>query len=320
MDFVNETRYPARLIRTVLDRRRIAASMVARVTFDLRDGALVPAEEQPWIVSPEPWDSPAGVPMEGDIALRKEAVDVHLFGTARAPAGKPAGSFELSVKVGDHLRRATVSGPRAWQKGAGGLAAPAPEPIESLPISMKHAYGGEAEFDGLKVAFPDNPEGQGFYLEEEQAEGGPLPQIEDAEAPVKEWSDRPVPAGFGFCPYPSATRLQAAVIVEEDEIKKITHRLFNTAFPAMIAPAAPPGTRVSVVGVSPDGPLELTVPELPLLARVELSDRRTERPLALEQIGIEADAGRVFLTYRYPFRYVTHPEELRRATLLQRRS
>jgi hypothetical protein len=318
MEFLNDTPCPARLLRTVIDRTRIAAAVVARATYDFASGALVCSPEQPWKVSVEPWSSPAGL-MDGDVPFRKGGVDVHVFGTAHAPGGRPTPSFEVRVEVGDLVRRARVWGERMWTARGEDVVPSAPQPIASLPLAMEHAYGGEADFDGLRVQNADNPKGKGFHLEREKAAGAPLPQIEDADACMGAWDDRPEPLGFGFCPFPSAARLRAAVVVDDGVLEKITHRLYNTAFPAMVTPSAAPGTLIRLEGVSPDGPIVLAVPSHRLCARIEVGDRAIERPLEVDQIGIEVDVRRAFFGYRFPFRYVLRPEELRRATLFEKK-
>jgi hypothetical protein len=39
------------------------------------------------------------------------------------------------------------------------------------------------------------------------------------------------------------------------------------------------------------------------------------RPLAIDQIGIEPEKNRVFITYRFPFRYTLQPREPRSCVL-----
>ena len=80
----------------------------------------------------------------------------------------------------------------------------------------------------------------------------------------------------------------------------------------MIAPAVAPGEAVVVHGVREDGPLQFKLPDTPLRVEIKVGDDGGVRTPTIDQIGVEPDARRVFLTYRYPFRYVRTP--------LQRRS
>lgn len=316
MELKNETPYPTYLFRTVVDRHRSLASLVARVTFDLTDGRLVPSKDQVWRVMPEPWISPGG-PMEPDSVFRKAGVDLHVFGTAHAPGGARTGSFDLVLSVGKEVRRRTLRGERTWVEQGGELVPSPPVPMTSLPLGMEAAFGGKADNDGLEVVCVDNPAGKGFYLEREQAIGGPLPQIEDPAEPIRTWEDRPPPAGLGFCAFPSGIRLREAIVQDGRKVVEIKPRLFNTAFPDLIFDSVPPGTRVSLSGCSKDGPFAFDVPDLALGARVELGALTVERPLAIEQIGLEPDHGRVFVGYRRQIRYRLNPRELRRMTLFE---
>ena len=83
MELVNSTPYPAQIFRTVIDQERIAASVFARLTFDIAAGSLSLSHEQSWPVSAPPWDSPYG-PMDSDEVFWKGGVDVFLFGHARS--------------------------------------------------------------------------------------------------------------------------------------------------------------------------------------------------------------------------------------------
>ncbi len=46
-------------------------------------------------------------------------------------------------------------------------------------------------------------------------------------------------------------------------------------------------------------------------------EERAECPLRIDQLGIEADVRRVFITWRYPFRYVLLPLQKRSCVLVE---
>src|SRR5690606_6855814 len=87
-----------------------------------------------------------------------------------------------------------------------------PEPFDGIPLSWSRAYGGtvrlapgflpgsEVPHPGGEVAYPQNPEGMGFILTEDDAHGAPLPNLEDPAALMTKPLDRPIPAGFAPCP------------------------------------------------------------------------------------------------------------------------
>lgn len=315
MELDNRTPYPAHFYRTALAADRFAASVLVRVTFDLSRGPIAPSDEQPWLASRAPWKSPHGE-VESDDVYYREGCDLFVFGSARAPGGKPVEQLDVRVTVGDFSRAVRVSGDRVWEPGPDGLEPSAPRPFEAIPLTPAFAFGGQATWDGLAVPYGDNPAGRGFYLEEEEARGALLPNIEELDELVARWTDRPEPAGLGFCPRAFRARLRRGATFDGDgQLREIHPALFNAAYPRMVAPRVEPGMRATITGVREDGPLELTVPSLPLVARLRFGDDMFDEPLEIDQMGVEVDEGRLFLSYRYAFRYVMTPGRERSCTV-----
>ncbi len=326
----NLTPYPAMLLTTVLDEERIGAAMIARATFDLDGGELRPSPDQPWIVSVEPWESPLG-PFDPDQPYRTGGVDLLVHGPACAPRGRPAKEVALSIEVGGFRASAVAIGPRVWRRTATGSLVPTdPTPFTTLPIGLSAAYGGVSQLDGRSVPYPLNPAGKGFYLDEAEAVQKPLPDIEDPAHRVAKWDDRPDPVGFGLCQYPHPLRLRDSVLLqgrpasEESATRpsgkpnvevQPTNRMFNRAFPALVAPSVAPGALVTITGFSPDGPLSFHLPPAVPRVRVQLGDKVVVRDVTVEAVGVDVPARKVFLGYRYPFRYVFVPHQLRACTL-----
>jgi hypothetical protein len=329
MEGRNETPFPAILLTSLVDDDRMTASMIARATFDIEGDRLTPAVDQPWVASVEPWDSPLGA-FEPDQPYRKGGVDVFVRGSACAPRGEPAKEVSLEVEIGSFRASAIAVGQRVWQKGAFGNLVPSePIPFVSLLLGLDVAFGGTAVVDGLTTPFPLNPNGKGFYVDEDAALHQPLPQLEDPANRISKWNDRPEPVGFGLCQYPHPIRVLDAIDVDRAALEsaspeaalpttgfKFTSRVFNRAFPRLVAPAVKPDDRVVVSGFSPDGPLSFVVPRSHLRVRIELGEKTVEREPTLEEIGIDVAERRVFLGYRYPFRYFISPFERRICTLL----
>ncbi|MCK6590641.1 MAG: DUF2169 domain-containing protein [Polyangiaceae bacterium] len=319
MNLTNHTRFPAGIARMVIGQDdRIAASVLVRVTFDLRGDALVPSESQPWIVSQGPWEGPKG-PMDGDLIFYKGGVDVFVFGHAVAEGGRPASELDVEVRVGSAFQRSVrVFGPRVWYRRIGDLVPTPPGRFEALALTLRHAYGGRDTWDGLEIPWPENPDGMGFYATREGAIDKPLPYIEEPSLLIAKWDDRPPAAGLGPLPIGSAVRSRQGLAVDKDGTPKVTPRFFNAAFAPMICPSAKPGDRAAVAGVSPDGLLAFTLPEIPFFVRLRFGAEQHELPLAIDQIGIEADERRVFIAYRCPFRYIVVPLQARECHLLER--
>lgn len=319
MKLETETDIPARLFRAAYAREgedRMAAALIARATFDWRGEELVLAAEQPWIVSPEPWESPAG-PHPGDQVLVREGVDVLCFATARTPGGEPRREHRVAVSLGDWRREVRVVGRRVWEKRLGrGFVATAPEPFTQQPLDLGAAYGGSDEHLGLEMPFVDNPVGVGFVTRPERVAGTELPRLEELDRPATTWEEPAPVVGFGFCPAAYSKRLERSLeFNDQGALLKIRAGLFNHAWPEMIAPRASAGDEVVLEGVDPAGPRRCRLPALGLRVALRFGEREDDQPLPIDQVGLEPDANRVFITYRFPFRYGLRPLELRRCVL-----
>lgn len=317
MELVNTTPYPAQIFRTVIDQERIAASVLARLTFDIVGGSLSPSSTQSWPVSGLPWDSPYG-PMDGDEVFWRGGVDVFLFGHARSPGVQPVSRMQVHVGVGAWQYSLLVIGDRRWQRRRDALVPSDPVPFTEMPLTLEHAFGGKDEWDGLAVGYPANDRGKGFVVEEEHAEGAALPNLEDPDAPITAWNDQPDPVGVGPCPITCPLRMRNGMVLDDEgHLLEIRPHLFNAAFPRMIVDQVQPGDKVWVDGVHPQGRLTFRLPDVAPRVRLKFGDEVIDRTLAIDQIGIEADEGRVFVAYRYPFRYVIHPLQRRHCELFR---
>ena len=321
MMFVNATRYPAALPRSSLDQTRNCASLVARVTYDLVEGRLTPATEQPWKTSLVPADSPRG-PREADGPFLKGGVDLYLFGHARSAHERPVRSIELTFGVGtSFVRRAIVHGNRHWRKQSRGVYEPSPATeITQLALTRAQAFGGTVRWDGLTVPWAQNPSGKGFWIDENAVEGVPLPNLEEPDRPMRSWLDRPPVCGLAFCPMENAERFLAGTDRDPEtmQIRDVKSRYFNTAYPPMVAPRAEPGDEVVVGGVLHDGKLRFGLPRSPVELLLRFGEKRVKRTPVIDEIGVEVDEKRVFVTWRFGFKYEIRARERREATLVLR--
>lgn len=324
MILVNETPFSAVLPSTVLDQERMAAALVARVTYSLdlgkKKARLDVAKEQIWQASHEPLETPHGL-MEAELPFMKGGVDVFLFGSARTPEAKSATNLEVVLEVGNFTRRALVSGNRIWRKNASsGFRPSAAAKFVAMPLTLANAFGGRDVWDGLEIPWGENPDGKGFALVEDVVEGKPLPNLEEPSAPLATWNDCPPVCGFGFCSRANSARFRNGVVLEnEQRIVDVTPRYFNTAYAPMVAPVAIAGDRVKVTGMRHEGPLAFEVPAAPFDLHLRFGKKKVVRTPSIDGIGIEVDEQRLFVSYRFAFRYVVRPLELRNATLVLRK-
>ncbi len=318
MELENKTAIPSILWRTIIDDDRIAAAVVARITYDVVEGNLAIAEDQIWQVSNAVWESPIGT-LPPESCFFRGGVDMMIFGFARALGAQPASKVEVRITLGDFSGGVDVYGKRYWHRPQGRrdkLTATSPEPFVELPLNLEHAFGGKQLWDGLEVPHTGNPEGMGWYFEEEAAVEQPLARIEDPGAPVIQWSDVPDPVGVGYCPQSFGPRVRRSTEFDDrGMLRKLRPTFFNDAFPDMIAPVPKPGVRCVVSGMRVAGDLSFCVPNPPLLVRLSIGNTDVQRLLQIDQIGVEPDINRVFITYRFPFRYAVVPLQSRSCEL-----
>lgn len=316
MLLTNQTRFPAAIARMVYGDDKIASSVLVRVLYERRQGAFVPAEEQPWSVSMTPWEGPKGT-MDGDLVFYKDGVDIFLFGTATAPNEKPITEMDVAIKLsGGFERSVRIFGPRVWARKIGKLVPTPPRPFSTLPLTLRHAFGGTDTYDGLQVAWPENPDGTGFYVAEEQAVDKPLPCIEEADSLITKWDDRPPPAGLVSLPVGSPVRAKQGLAIEGQR-SKLTPRYFNAAFARMIAKEVDLGSTAAVSGVSAKGPLVFPLPSHRFFIRLRFSQETHELPLKIDQVALLTDEDRLMIAYRAPFRYIVRPMEERECVLFE---
>lgn len=164
--------------------------------FDFSDQPALLSEIDMWKFSAEALGKDAAL----DTGMPKERAEVLVSGDFQAPGGKPqpAGRIRLTLGGPDKTLDNTLDktlfifGDRYWKKNAAmtwGMSEP--EPIQAMPITYPHAFGGPRH--------KPNPLGKGMVadIDPDGAERIPLPNIELPHQLVVARSDKPDPAGFG---------------------------------------------------------------------------------------------------------------------------
>jgi len=318
----NHTRYPAKLARAHLTDEHAVASVNLELRFSLAlDGRLELEREAPRRETDPP--DIGGRPLWREVSLAAT-------GTVLGPS-RPPFQRVVRIAVGELEHRLVVFGSRVWSRdSAGSLQATSPEPFDALALEWSQAFGGSYELapgllpgtdlphPGGKVTYPLNPEGMGFFADEEAALGQPLPRIELADEPIREWSDRPTPGGLAPCPSLVALRMdaeppeevsrwaeRAAASVgkparldsaellgqigpEPSHIDKAL-RIAHHAPGALIVEDLAPGSVIALDGLGPQ-PLTITLPPSPIA--VEARRGRSREPVAPRLRSVHVDADR----------------------------
>ncbi len=318
MHLHNSTRWPAILQQADFGTPMRYGVVIWKQTYLRRPGgALAPADD-PMPITGDPVETSYGI-LNGDIFLRKEGADLCVLGSVRRR--RKYAELAITVACGNFRHRLRVSGERAWLPTAdkAKLVPSAPVPFEDLDLSYRRAYGGVARAEGLDAPDPNNPIGRGYYLSRDEAVGKLLPNIESAAVrPIRNWDDRPAPAGWG--PYFMSWGLRASDAVKVDPstgaVASISPRAFNNAHPELVLRQIDPGSRIVV-----DGAREQAWGfELPAtLGRVSVvtGPRAFDVTSKIDGVFAWLDTDRVVVTQRANFRYVVQRGEVRGATLTE---
>jgi hypothetical protein len=239
-------------------------------------------------------------------------------------AGPPRAPFLCPVifRVGRAERRLIVFGERRWERRLGGGLEPSPAaPFDRLALSFGSAFGGgydlppgllpgtDLPHPGLRVPYPLNDGGIGYYPDERAATGAPLPNIERPDQLVKRWSDAPEPAGFTPCPDLVAWRMRETLPATmsgdawtSDDLLRAM-RIQHHAPPSLIFEDVPTGMAIDLQGLG-ESPLRFVAPASP--ARVTTargSKDETEVRPRLRALHVDADARAVRLVFAHGFHY-----------------
>jgi hypothetical protein len=307
MNVYNHTPFPHLLFRTGLENKNMAAAIIVRITYDIIDGVAIPSGNQDWPLSAGPWQSPYGQ-MQGDFLFKRGGVDLFVFGSAKAIKNQPTKKMDVRLKLPNKVDyKLSVFGDRVWEAGLGGLRISDPIPFTEIPLTLSNAYGGFGEWDKLKFGYPGNPEGKGFFWKKEDAIGKQLPNIEDPKNLISKWNDRPQPAGLTSIPLCVQRIKESAQFDEEGTLIKLTPLFYNAAFPELVVKEIDPGEVITVEGVTKSEIFHFIVPDQKLYVDLTFGNNKDRRFLFIDQIGLEPDKNKAFITYRYAFNYFLNP-------------
>jgi hypothetical protein len=249
--------------------------------------------------------------LEADYCLRKPRCDVLLTATAHAPEGRPAVRVPVGVRVGAWCKTFDVIGDRVWEQRGLTPGPGAPAPFLTMPISYDRAFGGVDDSDPARPeASVTNTVGRGFGLvrSAERLLGRPMPNTEDPRDPVRlPWgSYRPMslgPVARGWQP-----RLRLAGTYDQhwlDEVFPFLPADFDDRH-YQAAPddqqIDPPvgGEDVVLLNLTPGGGrMAFRLPTASIPVAIERADGGLEHlATTIDTIGIEPDAGRLWLVWR----------------------
>lgn len=207
MDLSNATPFPVGFVVGPGPDRSPALGVIIKGTFEIPDGrqpeARLAAAQMAIATTDEHYgdDVEASVRLESDLVSFKTRTDLVVVGSAHAPGHVAVPEVDVSIRVGHHERTLRVFGDRywTWDQGLGtGPVLTRPRPFVQMPLVYERAYGG---IDRTGCSWcRENLVGTGHLARGAgaEAQGTPVPNIENPRELIASAADRPAPAGFGF--------------------------------------------------------------------------------------------------------------------------
>ena len=318
MQLVNQAEFPAELFRAQLFYRDLLmATVVVKAAFEVRNGIVVPAEEQ-LAVSEADIETPYGS-VDGDAVPIKQGCDLAVLGHAIVPGGRAVRSMSVTVRIGGFSQQLRVLGDRAWVPAGEGHRITDPVPFNVMPLDYTRAYGGWAHHtDELGGPYPENPDGCGFVVRKTNVAGTRLPNLEDPAEPITQWQQRPTPVALIPPPRQSGLRGGRGINVDM-ESQRISYRplAFNFAHPKLLLDAYPGGEQVDIEGMSESGRWRFTLPPLSFGARVRLGSREHDLALIPDTLCLLPRHQRLYVVARRALVYQFLPERERSITVFR---
>lgn len=315
---------------------RPTLTVVVKATFDIDIGAhglALAAVQRPLAAAGEFWADPAqpnpdlaSYRFEPEVTPIKLATDVAVVGNAHAQKPRTT-EMNVAVRVGPVQKGLRVFGERKWYAlPGGGAALSKPLPFERMPINYERAFGGwdrSAPDPKAHVCERRNPAGRGFHdSRTAPTDNDYAPNIEDPSDLIRDYRDRPTPAGFGFTlpgwvPRTELAGTYDAKWVEERRPLLPTDfdpRFFNGASAGLVAPGHLVGDEpVQALGLRPEGDVSFNLPGIPPPeVRISLLARSDATPaLVLDTVILDMDALQLLLLWRARVRIASGPADLR---------
>lgn len=318
MDFFNETPFPAVFFRTgLLYKDLILATTVVKCSFEVSNGAVAPTADQLAIVE-EDTETEVGH-LDGDISLIKSGCDFAVMGNAVAgPIGSKTDHMTVDISLHNVKHRLLVIGNRHWEKRLGKPTISRPEPFGVMPLNYRYAFGGQTMFfdqeidTEVEIMSPLNPLGKGYVEQPNYIDGTSLPNIENPEHPITDWTDRPNPAGCAPLPRSLPLRGMRGMHVDlEAERTTLDSSAFLFCHPDMHLETYPEEKRLLISGMTENGVWSVVLPKIDFSLSVQLGDKKYVVPLVPDTLVVLPNYNRFFVVARRALVYQFIPERIR---------
>jgi hypothetical protein len=251
-------------------------------------------------------------------------------GTAYAPNGRRVESLEIRVRVASVDKTLTVIGNREWYASAGGVAMTSPRPFETMPITYERAFGGFDQTDPDATQhrlFDRNPVGVGFATRAKHLHDRAVPNIEYPSQRLREWTQRPAPAGLGPIPRWWTPRREYAGTYDQRWLEQRAP-LWAVDFDERYHQSVPPdqqttgflrgGEVVELTNLTPSGRLRFTIPKVHLGFTSFFGREEQHHGGRLDTVILEPDQNRVMLVWQSLLNCHHRVDYLDRTRILQK--
>ena len=280
--------------------------VAVRCTFRVHpNGKTTVAEDQdPVVLAPRHFGDPStsSLQYDTDFVLTKPTTDVILHGSAYAPAGRPATSVNVSMRVGEVRKTLRVTGDRPYRKKLLRVTPGNAQSFTTLPLTYERAYGGGelvAKKQDRPRFFDWNPVGTGYF----PAVGKGAPNVKYSGL-----RGRKRTAGFGPIPPHWKPRVKYAGTYDDAWLKN-RHPLypndlddrFFLCSPADQQPACflRGGEPVILTNLTPGGRLAFSLPRVAFgFETMFFNSEPVQHWGKLHTVILEPDAERVVLVWR----------------------
>ena len=214
--------------------------------------------------------------------------------------------MDVGLSVGKVSKTILVFGDRQWKEGR--ITSPAP--FKTMAMVYEKAYGGIHVVNGqMDSAEMRNPVGRGFAgtRKPEEMNGVPLPNLEDPAQLIREHSENPPPACFGFCA-PNWHPRSLLAGTYDDYWKKtrapylpkdFDKRSLNMAHADLVYPGFLEGDEpVQITGMHPSGTIQFDVPRVKLVTRIVIAGNEETPGFNLETLLLEPNQMTVSMVWR----------------------
>ena len=283
-------------------------------TFNiLPDGTTTLAEQQEEVViAPEFSGDPQSSSLLNDTDLphKKLATDVLVQGHAYAPKGQPVTQLSVGLKVANIQKILHITGDRYWQDSLIGVSISDPQAFVKMPLTYERAFGGMdlTDEDANKHDWDvRNPAGCGFATKAAHLIGKLVPNIEDPNALINNWKQRPTPAGFGPIAGHWSPRVEMAGTYDENWEKTrqpllaedFDERYFQSVLEDQQIPGyLKGGEQIQLFNLNSDGKLQFKLPRIFLGFTTNFFDgSREDHRAVLHTVILKPDAPKVVMVW-----------------------